>query len=170
MKPRVAQPIPRGRAGYLLRLVRGIVWVTESQEVGRKHGSSCDSVTPAFFRKCVLKWRRLLRKKRRGHPRGSTGASSLSPSGSKRRKTTCFAANPQTEKRHRYFCDRACTRRPDEPHFQAACRKWDAANDLLLGRAMPTHVRSGSCWAVQGDFRQVPNAMQVTTPVSRENG
>jgi len=34
-----------------------------------KHGSSCDSVTPAFFRKCVLKWRRLLRKKRRGHPR-----------------------------------------------------------------------------------------------------
>ena len=65
----MAQPIPRGRAGYLLRLVRGIVWVTESQEVGRKHGSSCDSVTPAFFRKCVLKWRRLLRKKRRGYPR-----------------------------------------------------------------------------------------------------
>ena len=29
---RVAQPIPRGRAGHLVRLVRGIVWVTESQE------------------------------------------------------------------------------------------------------------------------------------------
>jgi len=58
----VAQPIPRERVGHLVRLVRAVVWVTESQEVGWKHGSSCDSVTPAFFRKRVLKWRRLLRK------------------------------------------------------------------------------------------------------------
>ena len=67
---RMAQPIPHGSAGHLVRHVREIVWVTQSQDdVGGKHGSSCDSVTPAFFRKRVLKWRRLLRKKRRGRPR-----------------------------------------------------------------------------------------------------